>query len=151
MDTKEISYSELAKRVGDCVMNNELHSQLGNEHEFELFTGSDDYCYEHESKEDCQKDEDKCRYESIDVYQEYVISESGAEYLKRNTDEIVYYCEALKDLWKYFKGELKPFTTRKELKEYLKNIDADNWDNVFWTAGFIRGLEIARDITNPHN
>lgn len=93
--TETISYSELARRVGDCILNNEIHSQLGGEYEFELFNGSDSYCYVHETKEECEKDDSKCDYESTDVYQEYIITQSGAEYLQEYTDEIVYYCDKL--------------------------------------------------------
>lgn len=93
--TEKIAYSELARRVGDIVLNNELQSQLGGEYEFELINGEDTYCYKHETKEECQKDDSNCDYESIDVYQTYIISRNGAEYLQRNTNEIVYYCEKL--------------------------------------------------------
>lgn len=95
MDTETISYSELARRVGDCILNNELQSQLGDTYEFELFNGEDVYCYKHEDKEDCEAKEDECEHQSRDIYQTYVITKDGAEYLKRKTDEIVYYCEAL--------------------------------------------------------
>jgi len=93
--TETISYSELARRVGDCVLNNQLQSELAGEYDFELFNGEDMYCYKHEDKEECAKDDSNCDYESIDVYQTYVITQSGAEYLQRNTEEIVYYCEKL--------------------------------------------------------
>lgn len=96
MENKEqVSYSELARRVGDCILNNELQSQLAGEYEFELFSGEDTYCYKHETKEECAKDDSACEYESTDVYQTYIISQSGAGYLQRNTNEIVYYCEKL--------------------------------------------------------
>ncbi len=93
-NTETVSYSELARRVGDCILNNELHYQLG-EYEWELFNGKDMYCYKHETEEECAKDDSTCDYESIDVYQTYVISQDGAEYLQRKTNEIVYYCEKL--------------------------------------------------------
>ena len=93
--TEKISYSELAKRVGDIVLNNEIMSQLAGEYEFELINGEDTYCYKHETKEECQKDDSNCDYESVDVYQTYIISRNSAEYLQRNTNEIVYYCEKL--------------------------------------------------------
>ena len=93
--TERVSYKELARRVGDCVLNNTIHSTASEHYDFDLFSGDDCYCYKHESKEECEKDSDSCEHESRDIYQEYIITESGAEYLKRNTNEIVYYCESL--------------------------------------------------------
>lgn len=92
METEKISYSELARRVGDCILNNELHSQLSGEYDFELENGTEDYCYKHDNKEEHN---DECEYESVEVYQTYIITADGADYLKRRTDEIVYYCERL--------------------------------------------------------
>lgn len=93
--TEKVSYSELARRVGDCILNNELQQKLAGEYEFELFNGEDMYCYKHETKEECEKNDSECDYESTDVYQTYIITQDGAEYLQRNTSEIVYYCEDL--------------------------------------------------------
>ncbi len=94
-ELERVSYGELARRVGDCILNNEIHHKVGDEYDFELFNGDDQYCYKHETKEECEKDSDNCTFESLDIYQEYIITEKGAEYLKKNTNEIVYYCEAL--------------------------------------------------------
>lgn len=93
--TESISYSELARRVGDCILNNDIHGVLVAEDlDVETINGDTLYCYEHETKEECKKnDYVDCKHESIDVYQEYIITESGAEYLQRVSDEIVYYCE----------------------------------------------------------
>lgn len=93
--TEKISYKELARRVGDCVLNNTIHSATGEDYEFDLFSGEDSYCYKHEDKEECAKDNDACEHESKEIYQEYIITQSGAEYLQRNTNEIIYYCELL--------------------------------------------------------
>jgi hypothetical protein len=95
MKTERVSYSELARRVGDCVLNNNLQSELGDDYEFELVHGKEMYCYKHETEEKCAKDDTQCDYESIDVYQTYIISQGGAEYLMRRTNEIIYYCEKL--------------------------------------------------------
>lgn len=95
-ETEEVSYMELTRRVGNCILNNELMPQLiADDYDFELFNGSDDYCYKHETKEECEKDRDNCEYEAMDIYQNYIITRSGAEYLQRHTDEIVYYCDKL--------------------------------------------------------
>lgn len=92
---EKVSYKELARRVGDCVMNNQIMSELNDDYEFELFNGEDTYCYKHETEEECKKDDNNCDYESVEVYQTYIITQSGAEYLQRNTSEIVYYNEKL--------------------------------------------------------
>lgn len=91
-----ISYRELARRVGDCILNNEIRSQLeGEDFNFELFNGDTSYCYIHESEEECRKHEEDCRQESRDIYQDYIITKDGAEYLQRKTNEIVFYCDKL--------------------------------------------------------
>lgn len=94
-EKEEISYAELARRVGDCVLSNQLRSELSKDYTFDLFNGEDNYCYIHEDKTECEKHNNDCEYESIDIYQEYIITQSGAEYLQRNTNEIVYHCEDL--------------------------------------------------------
>lgn len=98
-NTKEtVSYSELARRVGDCILNNSIMSELAGEYDFELISGEDTYCTTHETKEECDKAQlegETCDLESRDVYQTYIITGDGADYLKRKTDEIVYYNEKL--------------------------------------------------------
>lgn len=94
-ETETISYEELARRVGDCVMANSLRAELSDNYEFELVNGESECCYKHETKEECEKESDICEYESHDIYQEYVISQNSAEYLQRNTNEIIFYCEKL--------------------------------------------------------
>lgn len=94
--TERISYRELAERVGDCILNNDIQTELQGEYDFELINGEDFYCYKHETKAECDANEyQDCDHESIDVYQTYVISKDGADYLKEKTNEIVYYCEKL--------------------------------------------------------
>lgn len=90
-----VSYKELARRVGDCVLNNQIHSATGEKYDFDLFSGSDSRCYVHETEEECEEHSDKCEYDGVEICQEYIITQSGAEYLQRNTNEIVFYCEAL--------------------------------------------------------
>lgn len=92
---EKINYKELARRVGDCILNNEIQTQLAGEYEFELINGADSYCYKHETKEECSKNDSDCDYENYEVYQTYIITQSGAEYLQRKTNEIVYFCEKL--------------------------------------------------------
>ena len=92
-----VNYRELARRVGDCILHNTIHNTTSNDFgDWELWNGDDSYCYKHEDKAECEKDEfNTCQYESYDIYQEYIISENGADYLKRKTNEIVYYNERL--------------------------------------------------------
>ena len=66
LDKGYLDYRTLACVVGDLILNNRLMT-------FEEFYGV--YVY--------------------DVYQTYIISEKGYDFLSRNTDEIVYYCEEL--------------------------------------------------------
>ncbi len=95
MNTEKISYKELARRVGDCILNNTIHSETSEHYGYDLFSGDDIKCYKHETKEECKKDSDACECEHREIYQEYIITENGADYLKRNTSEIVYYCQSL--------------------------------------------------------
>lgn len=90
---EKITYKELARRVGDCVLNNTIHGTAQEHYEFDLYSGDDCYCIKHEDRKDCT---DECdEYEAKDIYQEYIISQNSAEYLARNTDEIIFYCESL--------------------------------------------------------
>ena len=72
-----LDYRTLSKIVGDCILNNNLIEEtrfIG----WELVNGDDYGEYEYE-----------------EIYQYYIISESGYEILSRLTDEIVYYNDAL--------------------------------------------------------
>lgn len=93
--TETVSYQELAKRVGDCILNNEIRNCEEFGDNFELFNGKDDYCTKHETEEECQKDSDNCEYGGYEIYQDYIITQGGAEYLQRKTNEIVFYSEKL--------------------------------------------------------
>ena len=97
--TESIDYLELARRVGDCVLNNQIHNSSDHEiGEWDVFNGEIDYCYEHDTKEECEANgsvDGDCKHEYYEIYQEYIITQSGAEYLERNTNEIVFYNERL--------------------------------------------------------
>jgi hypothetical protein len=72
-----LDYRTLSKIVGDCILNNNLIEEtrfVG----WELVNGDDYGEYEYE-----------------EIYQYYIISDSGYEILSRLTDEIVYYNDAL--------------------------------------------------------
>lgn len=72
-----LDYLTLSKIVGDCVLNNEIMSYTGYEN-WELVNG-----YE----------EDEDGY--YEVYQYYIVTDSGVRFLEQFTDEIVYYHEGL--------------------------------------------------------
>lgn len=71
-----LDYQTLAKIVGDCVMNNNI---LRAVQDWELATG--------------EEYEENGYYRSI--FQFYIITETGFEFLRDYTDEIVYYSESL--------------------------------------------------------
>lgn len=73
-----LDYLTLSKIVGDCVLNNYIYEHAGYEN-WELYNG-------------LEEDEDGYYYE---IYQYYIISESGARFLRDYTDEIVFYNEEL--------------------------------------------------------
>ena len=75
-----ITYTELAKRVGDMVLCNEI-ATFGN------------YLILENGSETEKENKDDVTYK--DIYQYYIITGRGADYLKEYTDEIVYYHETL--------------------------------------------------------
>ena len=84
IEHNRVDYGTLAKCF-DAVLCNDITRLLwgtmmdGVYHEAELHNGS-------------EYDEEGCEY---DIFQYYIISDNGAELLKRYTDEIVYYLPAL--------------------------------------------------------
>lgn len=72
-----LDYRTLARLIGDCILNNSLIEETRYEG-WELVNG-DDY------RED----------EYVEIYQYYIISEYGYEFLSRYTDELVYYNSTL--------------------------------------------------------
>lgn len=84
-----LDYCALAEIVGDCVLNNTLMTFDGLE--WELVSGEDSYGCNIDGDE-CDIDSDECyNIYPIEVYQTYIISERGYDFLSRYTDEIVYY------------------------------------------------------------
>lgn len=73
-----LDYRTLSKIVGDSVLNNNIFQYAGYEN-WELANG-------------LEEDDEGDYYE---VYQYYIISDSGASFLEEYTDEIVYYHEEL--------------------------------------------------------
>lgn len=78
MEHGYLDYLTLSKIVGDCILNNEIFEYAGYEN-WDLYSGD-------------VEDEDGDYYE---VYQYYIITESGARFLEEYTDELVYYHERL--------------------------------------------------------
>lgn len=73
-----LDYLTLSKIVGDCILNNNIYEHAGYE-TWELESG---------------EEENEDGY-FLDVYQYYIITESGARFLSEYTDELVYYNERL--------------------------------------------------------
>lgn len=71
-----LDYLALSKIVGDCILNNTIMTET---YDWELVSGE-------------IEDEDGYEY---DIYQYYIISEYGYEFLEKYTDEIVFYNEKL--------------------------------------------------------
>ena len=92
--TERISYSELERRLGDVLLCNKIWESDEELYE-NLYNGSTDYCYKHETSEECAAHDEDCEYETTDTYQSFLISESDAEYLRDHTDEIVHYSPLL--------------------------------------------------------
>ena len=70
-----LDYHTLARIVGDCVLNNNIVEHTGYEN-WEYVSGLDDD-------------------EGAEIYQYYIITDSGADFLMKYTDEIVWYNEEL--------------------------------------------------------
>ena len=93
LDKGYLDYRTLACVVGDLILNNRL--MTFEEFYWELVSGQDQYAVDKDGNE-CDPDSDECYGVYVyDVYQTYIISEKGYDFLSRNTDEIVYYCEEL--------------------------------------------------------
>lgn len=72
-----LDYLTLSKIVGDRILNNSIVPYIGF-YEWEIING-------------CEENEEGY----YEVYQYYIISDSGAKFLEENTNEIVYYHEDL--------------------------------------------------------
>lgn len=81
-NSEEVSYLELASRVGDCVMFNNAFQVL---EDLECENGE-----EYHLNDEGEIDENS---DPLEIYQTYCITSSGADYLKRKTNELVYYSE----------------------------------------------------------
>lgn len=104
MITSQISYSELAKRVGDMILANNLPNEVdGNWFEGIIQQPLMDLRLEELDKENELTDEQREQGEGasvtdFEIYQTYIITPRGAEYLFNHTAELISYSEKL-DLW----------------------------------------------------
>lgn len=73
-----LDYYTLSKLVGDCVLNNSIFQYVGYEN-WELTNGVEEDEYGN----------------FLDVFQYYIITDSGARFLEEYTDELVFYNQTL--------------------------------------------------------
>lgn len=71
-----VDYATLAKVVGNMILNDEI----AKNYELDLYCGED---YDEETET------------FVNIYQYYMISKRGADFLAENTNEIVYYVPGL--------------------------------------------------------
>ena len=89
---------EIATLVGNYVNNSRVMERI---HDWVLINGDDRWITDTETGLTLTKDEVKAydngqydgdvEIESVEIYQYFIISSSGADYLIQHTDEIVYY------------------------------------------------------------
>lgn len=96
MQAEITNYGVLAERVGDMVLMNQITS-VDDELLYEPHNGETEYCIVHDPCNDDVRNasEDHCEYEQHEIYQFYAITSNGAEFLTRNTNEIVLYSNEL--------------------------------------------------------
>ena len=102
MTTEQISYAELAKRVGDCILFNNHNAHNEQWYETIYLQPLLEEVIDAENAEGMEglTEEEKENYEyrtvlDTEVYQTYHITRSGAEYLLNHTSEMVSYDEDL--------------------------------------------------------
>lgn len=96
-----ISYRALANRVGDMVLFNEADNIDENMQDSGLENGFMYTDKDGNYTNDSWDEENNCDNDKRGIYQMYAITDGGADYLKRNTSELVFYSEKM-DL--YFWG-----------------------------------------------
>lgn len=87
-----VDYRTLAKVVGDMVLCNKMAHRLFNTMDIE--NGSFNRYFDEEHNETSYEEYDELSgsyEESIDIFQWYIISDSGANFLHQNTDEVLFY------------------------------------------------------------
>ena len=98
------SYEELARRVGDMIIANNLPNEIDTEWwcgiiQQPLMTERlNAIDAENGIENDGNSYEENATVTDFEIYQTYIISDRGAEYLFNHTSEIISYSEKL-DLW----------------------------------------------------
>lgn len=83
--TKTITYRELARRVGDMVLFNNI-TNVDTELYEKIKNGS--FYYDNDGDTEMEYSEN-----IKEVYQFYAVNDGGAEYMIRNTEEIIFYSD----------------------------------------------------------
>ena len=98
-----VSYEELARRVGYMIMANHLPQEIDEDWyngiiEQPLMRERLDEFDRDNGTTDDDQDAERASVTDIQVYQTYIITKHGAEYLFNHTSEMISYSEIL-DLW----------------------------------------------------
>lgn len=97
LENGKVDYACLREAVGGCVLCNNMEKRCLEPVSGEMFRYYDiDNGYEEITREEAEEFDMCCiEEEPIDIYQWYIISDSGAQLLMRETDELVFYDEEL--------------------------------------------------------
>ena len=85
-----LDYKSLADVIGDCILNNTIR-QVTYDEDWELISGEDCFGLDEDGRECDLYDLECVEYVPYEIYQDYIISEHGANFLSKYTNEIVYY------------------------------------------------------------
>lgn len=88
MTTTTITYGELAKRLDALKLFNKAPELDPN-----IYDGLENGSLYQEVDEEYFNEETEAEFK--DIYQWYLISPSDADYMKRNTDELIFYSDVL--------------------------------------------------------
>lgn len=93
LDNGYVDYACLREAIGGCVLCNNMEKRYLDPISGDMFRYYDiDNGYEEITREEAEGKDMCCiEEEIIDIYQWYIISDSGAQLLMRETDEIVFY------------------------------------------------------------
>lgn len=98
-----INYEELARRVGSMIMANHLPNEVDDNWMYGIIEQPlmrerlDEYDRDNGIADD-DMDAERSTVHDIEIYQTYIITERGAEYLFNHTSELISYSEKL-GLW----------------------------------------------------
>lgn len=95
-----VSYEEIARRVGDMIMANHLPNEIDED----WYSGiieqplMRERLNEIDEENEVEEDDEHATVTDIEIYQTYIITDRGAEYLFNHTSELISYSEKL-GLW----------------------------------------------------